>query len=93
MGLSPDWSFRRFRNASPPSWLQTDQYFGAEEVRILSDRIAATRGGGDFRASDLDVVPSSEAGVYRFGFQGHSVTISPSVDSPRTTPSGESLRQ
>jgi hypothetical protein len=82
LGLPPDWSFRRWKRvgAAPGLawWLDSEKFFGAEQVEALSRVLEeAGRGGGQDQRR-VRVSPTQERGDYLFGhLDGQSVTISP----------------
>jgi len=72
-GLSPDWSFRRFRSVPALDWTRTAKHLDIHEVRELSRRIEQISPFG----GQLHIALARENGDYLRRYHGHSITVSP----------------
>jgi hypothetical protein len=77
LGLSPEWSFRAFREIPEIKWGETDQYFDAPGVQAILERIRAAESKRGVASAAVTVAPSRELGVYASGFRGTGVTVRP----------------
>jgi surface carbohydrate biosynthesis protein len=74
--LSPDWSFSQMRPAPSFKWTQTDQYFGAAEVRALVERMLEVQRANGQDVQPIEVQFARDRGDYIHPYYGHSVTLS-----------------
>lgn len=72
-GLSPNWSFSRFRRVPRP--LKSAKAFGLEDVAPLVRRIESAWRDGGRSLSPVRALAASERGDYANGFLGRAVTV------------------
>jgi hypothetical protein len=74
-GLSPDWSFRRFRRMPNTDWARTAKYFGVADVERLIGNIREARAGRGDRTRPVQVLAARETGEYLRPHEGHAITL------------------